>query len=56
VVYVAGFPVFGAFKWYEASKFQFRPAFGEVVDCLLVNLGSWNKVPKEMRNLVSQVI
>jgi TRAP-type C4-dicarboxylate transport system substrate-binding protein len=57
VVDGAGFPVFGAFdyKWYEVSKFQLRPAFGEVVDCLLVNLDSWNKVPKEMQNLIVQV-
>jgi TRAP-type C4-dicarboxylate transport system substrate-binding protein len=57
VVDGAGFPVFGAldYKWYEVSKFQLRPAFGEVVDCVLVNLDSWSKLPKDLQNLIMQV-
>lgn len=57
VVDGAAWPVLGAldFKWYEVAKLQLRPAFGEVVEILLVNVNTWAKLPKDMQDLITQV-
>lgn len=57
VVDGAAWPVLGAldYKWYEVANFQLRPQFGEVIELLLVNLGTWNKMPKDLQNLITQI-
>jgi len=57
VVDGACWPAFGAldFKWYEVAKHQLRPRFGEPVHPFLINVDSWNKLPKELQDLVTKV-
>jgi TRAP-type mannitol/chloroaromatic compound transport system substrate-binding protein len=57
VVDGAAWPVFGAldYKWYEVAGYQLRPQFGTVVEYLLINLDTWNKLPEDVQKIISQV-
>jgi TRAP-type C4-dicarboxylate transport system substrate-binding protein len=44
------------FKLHEVTKFQVRPQVGELIEFLLVNLDSWNKLPKDLQNLITQTV
>lgn len=57
VVDGAAAPVWNAldWKWHEVAKYQLRPTYGEVVNWGWINLDTWNKLPKDMQNLVSNV-
>jgi TRAP-type C4-dicarboxylate transport system substrate-binding protein len=48
-------PAVGAldYKWYEVAKYQVRPTFGEDINMLLVNVNSWNRLPKDIQTLVT---
>ena len=48
-------PAVGAldYKWYEVAKFQIRPTFGEDINMLLVNVNSWNRLPKDIQSLLT---
>ena len=58
VVDGALFPALGIldYKWYEVTKYLLRPRFGDTVYGVLVNLDSWNKLPKDLQNTVIQVV
>jgi TRAP-type C4-dicarboxylate transport system substrate-binding protein len=43
------------YKWYEVAKYQLRPQFGQNVKILLINLDYWNKLPKDLQDLIAQV-
>lgn len=43
------------YKWYEVVKYLLRPTFGNLVEMVLVNRDTWNKLPKDLQNLVLQV-
>lgn len=49
-------PALGAldYKWYEVAKYQVRPVFGEDYNQLLVNLNSWNRLPKDLQDLLNK--
>lgn len=57
VVDGAGWPFFGAldYKWYEVVKYMVRPRFGDDVYQILVNLNSWNRLPKDLQNLLTNI-
>jgi TRAP-type transport system periplasmic protein len=57
VVDGTAWPVMGAldYKWYEVTKFQLRPQFGQVNELVLVNVDTWNKLPIDMKNLITKV-
>jgi TRAP-type transport system periplasmic protein len=40
------------YKWYEVTKYLLRPRFGESCRGILVNLNSWNRLPKDLQELV----
>lgn len=42
------------YKWYEVTKYLLRPRFGESCRGILVNLNSWNRLPKELQDLVTK--
>ncbi len=42
------------YKWYEVTKFMLRPTFGCITSMVLINLDTWNKLPKNLQNLVEQ--
>lgn len=42
------------YKWYEVVKYIMRPRFGEVVCQILVNLDSWNRLPKDLQDLATK--
>lgn len=50
-------PILGAldYKWYEVAKYMVRPAFGETVFTVLVNLDSWNRLSKDLQDLLTQI-
>lgn len=43
------------YKWYEVVKYMVRPFFGEVVSPILVNLNSWNRLPKDLQDLLTRI-
>ena len=43
-------------KMYEVAKYQVRPMFGEAVYPILVNLNSWNRLPKNLQDLIVQTV
>jgi TRAP-type C4-dicarboxylate transport system substrate-binding protein len=49
-------PAVGAldYKWYEVAKCQLRPTYGEDINLLLVNLNSWNRLPKDIQGLLTK--
>jgi TRAP-type C4-dicarboxylate transport system substrate-binding protein len=53
----ACWPTIGAldYKWYEVTKYLLRPAFGQVIEILAVNLDTWNKLPEDLRKIIMQV-
>jgi len=57
VVDGACWPALGAldYKWYEVAKYQVRPRFGDTVYQILVNLDSWNRLPKDLQDLLTQI-
>jgi len=57
VVDGAAWPAVGAldYKWYEVAGYQVRPRFGETVFSLLVNLDSWNKLPKRYQEEITEI-
>lgn len=56
VVDGATWPAVGAldYKWYEVAKYHVRPTFGEDINQLLVNLNSWNRLPKDLQDLLTK--
>jgi len=56
VVDGACWPALGAldYKWYEVAKYHVRPVFGEDYNHLLVNVNSWNRLPKDLQDLLSK--
>jgi TRAP-type C4-dicarboxylate transport system substrate-binding protein len=57
VVDGACWPAMGAldYKWYEVAKYMVRPRFGEPVELILVNLNSWNRLPKDLQDLLTKI-
>ena len=57
VVDGAAWPVIGAldYKWYEVADYQLRPQFGQVSEFLLVNLDTWNKIPKDLQDRIIEI-
>ncbi len=57
VVDGACWPAIGAvdYKFYEVAKYEVRPRFGDAVEFILVNLNSWNRLPKDLQNLVTNI-
>ncbi len=53
----AVWPTIGAldYKWYEVTKFMTRPPFGNIVELVLINLDTWNKLPKDVQNIIEQI-
>jgi TRAP-type C4-dicarboxylate transport system substrate-binding protein len=51
-------PALGAidYKWYEVAKYMLRPRFGENVTVFLVNLNSWNRLPKDLQELLTKIV
>ena len=43
------------FKWYEVAQYQIRPTFGQNSSSLLVNVDSWNKLPKDLQDEVTKI-
>ena len=43
------------YKWYEVARYQLRPPFGEVSEILLVNTKKWNKIPKDIQELIQKI-
>jgi len=41
-------------RLYEVAKYQLRPMYGEVVQPFLSNIDSWNKLPKDMQELITK--
>lgn len=44
------------YKWYEVTKYALRPRYGETNFAIIVNLNSWNKLPKETRDIVTKAV
>jgi len=42
------------YKMYEVVKYIVRPRFGCVVSPVLVNLDSWNRLPKDLQDLLTE--
>lgn len=42
------------YHYYEVVKYLIRPLFGEVVNTILVNLNSWNRLPKDLQDLLTK--
>lgn len=57
VVDGSAWPVMGAldYKWYEVTKCQLRPQFGQTNELVLVNIDTWNKLPSDVRDLITKV-
>jgi TRAP-type C4-dicarboxylate transport system substrate-binding protein len=51
-------PAIGAldFKWYEVVKYMVRPRFGENGYVMVVNLNSWNKLPKDLQEIFTEIV
>jgi TRAP-type C4-dicarboxylate transport system substrate-binding protein len=49
---------FGAWdmKLYEVAKYMLKPFYGEVVELYYMNLNSWGKLPKDLQDLLLQVL
>lgn len=43
------------FGWHEVTKFVIDPGFYQVDVCILVNLDSWNRLPKDLQQLLADV-
>lgn len=43
-------------KFYEVVKYQVRPLFGDNVYQILVNLNSWNRLPRDLQDLLTNVV
>lgn len=58
VVDGALFPALGPldFKWYEVAKWMTRPLFANSPFNILVNLGSWNALPKDVQNEFMKIV
>jgi TRAP-type C4-dicarboxylate transport system substrate-binding protein len=41
-------------RLYEVAKYQLRPMYGEVVQPFLSNIDSWNKLPKDLQDLITR--
>jgi len=56
VVDGACWPAIGAvdYKFYEVAKYQLRPRFGDVVEFVLVNLNTWNQLPKDLQDILTK--
>ena len=52
------FPVAGilVLKLNEVAKYMIRPAFGDGIQCILANLDSWNRLPKDLQELVMKCV
>lgn len=57
VVDGATWAAFGSldFKWYEVAQYQIRPIYGQNSLSLLVNMDSWNKLPKDLQEEVTKI-
>jgi len=55
VVDGACWPAIGAldYKWYEVAKYQVRPCFGDTIYQVLVNLNSWNRLSRDLQDLLT---
>src|SRR4030042_475376 len=55
VVDGACWPAIGAleYKWYEVVKYMVRPCFGDAIELILVNLNSWNRLSKDLQDLLT---
>jgi TRAP-type C4-dicarboxylate transport system substrate-binding protein len=58
VVDGATFPCLGTidYKWHEVTKYAVRPRFGETNFSILVNLNSWNKLPKDTQEILMKTV
>jgi TRAP-type C4-dicarboxylate transport system substrate-binding protein len=43
------------FGWHEVTKYVVDPGFYQVDVCILVNLDSWNRLPKDLQQLLTKV-
>jgi len=44
------------YKWYEVTKYLLRPRFGDGCRGILVNLNSWNRLPKDLQDLLTKAV
>jgi len=51
------YTAFGAidYKFHEVTKYMVRPRFGDNVMQVLVNVNSWNKLPKDLQDLITNI-
>lgn len=54
----AAFPAIGplAFKWHEVAKWMTRPLFAAAPMNIIVNMDSWNKLPKDLQDGLIKVV
>jgi TRAP-type C4-dicarboxylate transport system substrate-binding protein len=50
----AAWPVLGVlnYRWYEVAKYLLRPAFGNLVHPIFINLNTWNRLAEQQKQLM----
>jgi len=56
VVDAAAWPAAGMkdYGWYEVAKYMLRPDVGEICHPIYVNIDSWNKLPEDLQQIVTE--